>query len=124
LTNELRGGFNRQSGSFVNSIGYPAYYLTGLLFDPPASQPQPENRNTNVYSIQDNANWVKGHHSFAFGFQASIWHTTDSIFVNTIPSYGIGYAPDSPYGYNLGDIPGASSTDINTANNLLASVAG
>jgi hypothetical protein len=37
----------------------------------------------------------------------------------------VGYAPDSPYGFpKLGAIPGASSSDITIANNLLASLGG
>jgi hypothetical protein len=124
LTNELRGGFDRQVGSFVNSIANPAYYLTGLLFTAPASQATPEVRRTNSYSIQDNANWVHGSHSIAFGFQAALLRTTDAIASGIVPSFGLGISTKSPYGFKSGDIPGASATDITRANNLLATLAG
>jgi len=124
LTNELRGGFDRQVGSFVNSATNPAYYLTGTLFTPPASQATPEVRRTNSYSIQDNANWVHGSHSIAFGFQAALLRTTDAIASGIVPSFGLGLSTKSPYGFKSGDIPGASATDIARANNLLATLAG
>src|SRR5262249_14305312 len=40
------------------------------------------------------------------------------------PIYTIGISASSPYGFKTGDIPGASSTYISTANNMLASIAG
>ena len=124
LTNELRGGFDRQLGSFVNSIPDPAYYLTGLSFSAPATQATPEVRRTNTYSLQDNANWVKGSHSLAFGFQASLWRTTDAISSGIVPSFGLGISSKSTFGFKSGDIPGASATDISRANALLATLAG
>jgi hypothetical protein len=124
LTNEMRGGFDRQVGSFVNSIANPPYYLTGLLFTAPASQATPEVRRTNSYSIQDNANWVRGSHSIAFGFQVALLRTTDAIASGIVPSFGLGLSTKSPYGFKSGDIPGASATDITRANNLLATLAG
>lgn len=124
LTNELRGGFNRQLGSFVNSLPAPAYYLTGLNFTAPATQPTPEVRRTNNYSIQDNANWVRGKHAIAFGFQAALARTTDAISTGIVPSYGLGISTRSTFGFVSGSIPGASATDITRANALLSTLAG
>jgi hypothetical protein len=128
LTNELRGGFDRQVGSFVFSGTQPAFYVTGLSFSAPGSstttQPSPEVRPVNNYAIQDNASWSRGSHSMAFGFQASLFRTSDALFSGVVPSYGVGYATNSPYGFNSGSIPGASSSDISIGNTLLASLAG
>ena len=41
-----------------------------------------------------------------------------------MPTYNLGCSNDNPYGYGAGDIPGATSTDVNTANTLLATLAG
>jgi hypothetical protein len=131
LTNELRGGFNLAPGTFQTRQSDPAFFVLGssLLFTSPVNETRPEGRTTNTYAIQDNANWVKGRHSLSFGFQANLWRTDlygylGSGSSSTIPSYTIGYATSSPYGFNVGDIPGASATDISTANQLLASLAG
>jgi hypothetical protein len=124
ITNEFRGGFDRQVSSFVFSGTQPAYYVTGLSFSAPATQPSPEVRIVNNYAIQDNASWVKGAHSMAFGFQAALYRTSDALYSGVVASYGVGYATNSPYGFNAGAIPGASSSDTNIANGLLASLAG
>jgi hypothetical protein len=131
LTNELRGGFNLAPVTFQTRQADPAFFVlnSSLLFTSPVNETRPEGRTTNTYAIQDNGNWVKGRHSLSFGFQANLWRTDlygylGSGSSSTIPSYTIGYATSSPYGFNVGDIPGASATDINTANSLLASLAG
>ena len=124
LTNELRGGFDRQTGSFVNRADTPKIYLTGLIFSTPLTQNQPEVRKTNNYSVQDNANWVKGNHNFAFGFQAAPTLTTDVNLGAIYPSFAVGTNTTNGFGFNSGSIPGASSTDITRANNLLVSLAG
>jgi hypothetical protein len=124
LTNELRGGFDRQTGAFVNRAQTPKIYLTGLLFNTPMTQNQPEVRKTNNYSVQDNANWVKGNHNFAFGFQAAPTTTTDVNLGSIYPSFAVGTNTTNGFGFNSGSIPGASSTDISRANSLLVSLAG
>jgi len=80
--------------------------LTERRSPAPASQATPEVRRTNTYSIQDNANWVHGGHSIAFGFQVALLRTTDAISSGVVPSFGLGVSSKSPYGYKTGDIPG------------------
>jgi hypothetical protein len=126
LTNELRGGFNISPGTFKTTLPDPKFYVlnTSLLWTSPYNEYRPEGRTVKAYSIQDNANWIKGRHSLSFGIQANIWRNPSDGYLGTIPSYTIGYSVDSPYGFNVGDIPGADATFTGTANNLLASLAG
>lgn len=125
LTNEVRGGFNRGFLPFDNRQKQPAYFITGLNFSSPIETAEvSEGRHVNSYSLQDNANWLHGKHAVSFGFQTSQLRVASFGANGTIPSYAIGISQGSPYGFNTGDIPGATSTDINRANSLLASLAG
>jgi hypothetical protein len=125
LTNELRGGFDFSYIPFVVRQQNPAYFVTGLFFSTPVPNTEVgEGRNNHQYNVQDNANWIHGKHTVSFGFQASLltshqWNYNGSV----IPVYTIGLGT-SPYGFNAGDIPGASSTFVNTANGMLASLGG
>jgi hypothetical protein len=83
-----------------------------------------ESREANSYAFQDNASWVKGRHTLSFGFQANLWRNPSVGYTGVIPSYTIGISTNNPLGYTVGSIPGASQTDINRANALLASLGG
>ncbi|HYL34509.1 MAG TPA: carboxypeptidase-like regulatory domain-containing protein [Bryobacteraceae bacterium] len=137
LTNELRGGFNLAPGTFNNRQKLPPYFVIGntsvaaniatssLLFSSPIESGEVgEGRNTNYYSLQDNAQWVHSKHTVSFGFQMFQTRVGDFLLNGTIPTYTLGLSTKSPYGFNAGSIPGASSTDIATANNLLTTLAG
>jgi hypothetical protein len=123
LTNELRGGFNLAPGVFATSFDRPAFYVAGGIFNIPAEFSfADQGRNTNTYAWQDNANYVRGNHSISFGYQQQ--NIRVESFDNNggiSPIYTLGFAPSNPNGL---DIPGASSDDIATANNLLATLAG
>jgi len=131
LTNELRGGFNRAPGTFKNRQTPTPYLINstlataGLIFSLPVQSGEvAEGRQVNNYNLQDNANWVHGKHRVSFGFQTFQQRTGSYGYNGTIPTYTIGISAASPYGFLAGSIPGASSTDINRANGLLASLAG
>ena len=129
LTNELRGGFNFQPGTFIDRTPRPSYLITGTLFTTPIETTEiGEGRDTRYYRLEDNARWVRGRHSVAFGFQ--MFHSSVSSFnananvSGIVPTYTIGISAQSPYGFNTGQIPGANSTDISRANALLATLGG
>ncbi|HLN02021.1 MAG TPA: TonB-dependent receptor [Bryobacteraceae bacterium] len=132
LTNELRGGFNIAPGSFDAKL--PPYVidngpfsLTGLdplIFSSPVNTFQPQGRATNTYSLQDNATWTRGRHVISFGYQSQWIGITPYDYNGVIPIYGVGESSNSPYGFAPGSIPGANATFTNTANDLLAALAG
>ena len=125
LTNELRGGVNRSPGAFANRQTQPSYFITGTVFSSPfESSEVSEGRQTNFFTMQDNANWMHGRHSVSFGVQANRTHVDMYGFNGTIPSQGIGISAGSPYGFGTGQIPGANSTFTTMATNLQASLAG
>jgi len=125
LTNELRGGGNLAVAPFNVSGTSPAFFLTGTIFTNPVNTFLPQGRNVHTYNLQDNANWVHGAHSISFGFQTQQARVNPYNFGGIVPSYTLGvFSANDPYGYGVGDIPGASATDVNTANNLLGTLAG
>jgi len=125
LTNELRGGFNLAVAPFDVSGTPPASFLTGPIFTNPVNTFLPQGRTVHVYHVQDNANWQHGAHSVSFGFQTQQARVNPYNFGGIVPAYALGvFSANDPYGYGVGDIPGASATDVNTANNLLGTLAG
>jgi hypothetical protein len=131
FTNELRGGFDFSYIPFVTRQQAPPYFVTNFFFASPLETAElGEGRNIHQYNIQDNAQWVRGKHTISFGFQTSLatvysWNYNGTAVTNAVtPVYSIGISSNSPYGFTLGSIPGANSTYVNTANNILASIAG
>jgi hypothetical protein len=126
LTNELRGGFNIAPGDFGVSFPRPAFYLVGAFDIPQQFAFAPQGRATNTYSLQDNANYVRGNHTISFGYQQQ------SVRVRSFdnnggisPIYTLGFGPSNPNGLSaIPGIPDASSNDVATANNLLSTLAG
>lgn len=124
LTNELRGGFNKTPATWVSREATPTFLLASANFTIPVNPKLPESRTVDNYSLQDNANWVKGKHTVSFGFQAN-WFRNGSInYTGTVPTYTLGFSQSSKYGFVTGDIPGANATDISRANALLRTLGG
>ena len=125
LTNELRGGVNRSPSTFKNRQTQPSYFITGTIFSSPfESSEVAEGRQTNYATIQDNANWMHGRHTVSFGVQFNFTNASLYGYNGTIPSVTVGISAGSSYGFSSGQIPGANSTFISTANSLLQSLAG
>ena len=125
LTNELRGGGNITVAPFNVAGSLPATLVSGTIFTDPMNTFLPQGRNSNVYSLQDNANWVHRSHSLSFGFQTQQIRVSPYNYGGIVPSYTLGvFSANQPYGYGTGDIPGANATDTNTANALLGTLAG
>lgn len=124
LTNELRGGFNLSPGLFNSSLPQPAFYVAGGFFDIPNQNAfAPQGRYTDTYALQDNANYIRGKHNISFGFQQQNIRVRSFDNNGGIqPIYTLGFGPSNPNG--IADIPGANANDINTANNLLSTLAG
>src|SRR5260370_28862095 len=103
----------------------PAVTFGGTVFTNPTNTFLPQGRSVQTYNAQDNANWIHGRHSVAFGFQTQQTRVTPYNFGGVSPTYTLGvFSANDDYGYGTGDIPGANSTYTNTANNLLGTLAG
>jgi outer membrane receptor protein involved in Fe transport len=122
-TNELRGGFNFAPGEFPTSEKFGNYIVDGMSYSNPVNTGRAQGRSTNTYSLSDNAAWARGRHSIQFGFQ------TQRIGVRYYDENGI--TPTFTIGMGTGNL-GLTSTqlplirraDLDSANQLLASLAG
>lgn len=124
FTNEVRGGGNLTHSPFDVSGDLPTILAGSLLFTNPTNTFLPQGRDTNTYNLQDNANWIKAKHAVSFGYQMQRVSVASYNYGGIVPTWNIGLATKSPYGFSTGSIPGASSTYTTTANNLLANLAG
>jgi hypothetical protein len=124
LTNELRGGFNLGPGNFNVSNDYSKYLLTGLIFSNPSNTFLKQGRDTNTYTLQDNASWLKGKHEIAFGFQSQYIRTSPFNDGGILPQYTLGISTANTTGLLAAELPGIRSSDLNTANSLYATLGG
>ncbi|HXP84546.1 MAG TPA: TonB-dependent receptor [Bryobacteraceae bacterium] len=132
LTNEVRAGFNLAPATFSNSEKLPPYLIGGTIWSSPVATASangllPQGRNTRTYALQDNANWVHGRHTVSFGFQTQLVYVRTYDYSGTVPQYNVGITSSQQQNNLLfsTDLPGLnSSNDLNTANLLLASLAG
>jgi hypothetical protein len=123
LTNEVRGGFNLTSGYFVTSQNFGSYILTGMLFSDPVNEFQPQGRNTDTYNLSDNAAYQRGRHYIQFGFHTQQVRVRYSDSSGVVPTYSLAMGSGQP-ALSSRNLPGVSSTDLATANALLATLGG
>jgi hypothetical protein len=123
LTNELRGGFNLAPGIFQTSQQLGAYLVDGLIFSNPVNTYLPQGRYTNTYNLADNANYVRGRHNVQFGFQMQKITVDSYDYTGTVLDYTLATGPGS-IGLTAMQLPGIGASDLATANNLLANLAG
>ncbi|MCU1337862.1 MAG: hypothetical protein JWO19_3443 [Bryobacterales bacterium] len=126
LTNEVRGGFARTHGNFDVNIGSPKLLIsaTNLLFNNPVGTFLAQGRDTNTYPIQDNANWNKGNHQVAFGYQFQRIFSAPFNDAAILPTYTLGISAANTTGLTAADLPGIRSADLTRANNLYANLDG
>lgn len=124
LTNDLRGGMALSPSRFVRNDATPATLVTGTIFTNPVNDFLNQGRNTKTYSIQDNANWLKGRHNISFGFQSQFIRTDPYNDGGIVPTYTLGISAANTTGFTAANLAGATAGDINIANNLYTSLAG
>jgi hypothetical protein len=123
LTNEVRGGFNLTYAYFLSSQQFGSYILTGTLFSDPVNEFQPQGRNTNTYNLSDDAAYQRGRHYIQFGFHMQQARVRSYDAAGVIPAYSLAMGSgQSPLSRR--DLVGVSSTDLATANALLATLGG
>ncbi len=134
LTNELRGGLNFAPATFDLAGPLPSSIIGGLSFTSPVAAAgfQPQGRNTRTRNLQDNVEWDKGKHRFQFGYFYQGVRIRSYDYGGTIPLYdvtdpGCGCVDSSnQQQFLLGSaqLPRISATDLNNANNLIATLGG
>ncbi len=123
LTNELRGGFNRTYGYFLSSQDFGPYVISGFLFSNPVNEFRPQGRTTNTYALRDDAAYQRGRHFIQFGFHMQLTRVESYDANGVVPTYSLGMGSGQP-ALARRDLTGISSTDLATANALLASLGG
>ena len=123
FTNELRSGFNLAPGVFDTSEQFGKFVAGGTIFDNPTNLFRRQGRDTDTYSLSDNATWVRGRHNAQFGFQ---WQDVrvrpyDDVDITPTLWLALGTGQD---GLTRTRLPGIRTADLDAANEMLATLAG
>ena len=97
--------------------------VTGTSFTNPYNTFLSQGRFTNTYNWSDKAAWVHGAHTVQFGVTGQKVTIRNYNYANILPSYGVGFGTGNQ-GLVAAQMPGASASDLTSANTLLASLAG
>jgi hypothetical protein len=126
FTNEVRFGLDFAPALFLTSqnFGNAIIGVPTTIFSTPVATFRGQGRYTDTYNFGDNALFVRGAHSIQFGFQLQRDYTEPYNDAGITPTYNLGISSANTFGLGNAQLPGASSTDIATANNLLATLAG
>lgn len=124
LTNELRGGFNFAPAIFATSEEFGGRIIGTPLISNPVNTFRAQGRYTDTYNLSNNANWFKGKHNIAFGFQFQNVHADPFNDAGNLPTYTLGVNGVNFAGFSASLIPGIRSQDVATANSLLALLGG
>lgn len=124
LTNEARGGLQTSDPAFGSTGENVDFFLTIPLISNPESSFRNQGRDTRIYNIQDNAVWARGSHALKFGGQYQGFRVRSFNAAGNIPTYGLGTNVNTQ-SLAAGQFAGGiSTTQRNTANALLALLAG
>jgi hypothetical protein len=138
LTNELRGGTFRSAVPFDRTTDKPAFFITPPALNPSqavtASNPtlisNPEvtfldqGRNTRYNNFQDNAELNFGSHALRFGGQLQFQEVDATNEAGIVPNFTLGTNPNTSTLLSNQFPGGISSTQLNTANALMALLGG
>jgi hypothetical protein len=134
MTNEVRFGFNLAPALFLSNENFgsalyavaatPSTSTGGLLFSNPVNTFRAQGRFTNTYNFADNASYTRGKHNIQFGYQLQRTYTEPYNDAGITPTYTLAMSSGNPNGLTQAQLPGASSTDVQIANNLLANLVG
>ena len=132
FTNELRGGFNLAPVVFNTSEKFGAVIIgvanlpnitpATAFFGNPLNTFRLQGRNVDTYALNDNAAYLRGRHNLQFGFHGQRIYIENFGEGGITPTHTLGIGANQ--GVTSAHLPGASATDITTANLLLSHLAG
>ncbi len=123
LTNEVRAGFNLTYGYFFTHEKFGGYLYTGMLYSDPVNEFMPQGRTTNTFALSDDAAYQRGRHYVQFGFHGQNVRVRSHDASGTVATYTLGMGSGQP-ALSRNALPGSTSTDVDTANALLATLGG
>jgi outer membrane receptor protein involved in Fe transport len=98
---------------------------TNLAITNASAAPAPQARNAKTRLIENKVNWLKGAHSLSFGgsfTQLEYWQDVSSLVPQV--NFGIGTGDPADAMFNITNFPGASTTNLNVAKQLYATLTG
>lgn len=127
LVNELRGGFFNSDVLFFRGSPAPANLLALPLVNNPENTEFDQGRIVRTYNIQDNVDWIVGKHNVRFGGQMQFFNIDSTSGFGIVPTLNIGTNTTSTPFFavgNFANIGGINTTQVGTANGLLALLGG
>jgi hypothetical protein len=126
IVNEFRGGIFTSVVPFDSTDPLPTYFITPTLVTNPENPFRDQGRTTKAFNFQDNADWVWKNHTFRFGGQVQIFRVNAYNDVANLPTVTMGTGTATPqFGTaNFTSIGGINTTQLGTANGLLALLGG
>jgi len=125
LTNEVRFGFNLAPAFFGTSQQFGPTIIAGTAFTNPDPNFLPQGRNTHTWSYQDNATWVHGNHTVAFGAQVQRVTVFSTNSAGTPVTLNLGFSQASGFAFLNSDFPQPiSANNRNLAQSILATLTG
>lgn len=124
FTNELRGGFNLNDPFFNSDVQYNGFVLNcgELLFTCTDEDFRRQGRRTNTYSLSDNASYIRGNHSFRFGWLSNFIRVRSQTEFSVPPTVDLDDNPGNAFSLTL---PGPiSSTNRTRLIDLIADLGG
>lgn len=123
MTNELRFGFNLMYGYFLTSQNFGSQIIGGLAFSDPVNEFQPQGRNTDTYTLADDAAFEHGRHYIQFGFHGQHVRVRSLDDAGVVPVYGLALGSGQT-ALSTRNFPGINSAGLGAANSLLATLGG
>ncbi|MEP7342217.1 MAG: TonB-dependent receptor [Acidobacteriota bacterium] len=124
FSNEVRGGVFRSIVPFDNTNNPPAAYINVPVISNPVVTFQDQGRRTRYYNYQDNADFTLGNHGLRFGGQLQYYEVDAYNDAGIVPTYTLGTNQNTPV-FVAGQFAGGiSTTQLATANGLLALLGG
>ncbi len=123
FTNELRGGFNLAPAPFNTTNDFGTAIIAPTLVNNPVNTFRRQGRDTNTYNLANNSTWVKGRHTFQFGYQSQWVRVATYNDAAITPTFTLGLSTANTINIQSA-LPGINAGDLGIANNLLALQAG
>lgn len=122
--NEIRGGFLKSIVPFRNLAATPNFFLGIPVVTNPENSFKDQGRFTNSINLQSNAYWTFRKHNFKFGGQLQFFKVDAYNDAGITPTVSLGTNTNTP-AFAAANFPGGiNTTQLGTANGLLALLGG
>jgi hypothetical protein len=122
IINEFRGGIFTSVVPFDATYAMPDFHLAHGLVTHPTTTFMSQGRNTKSFNFQSNGDWIWGSHNFKFGGQLQFFKVNAYNDAGILPTVTLGTNNNTPAfaATNFSSIGGISTTQLGTANAMLA----